>query len=61
MRETLPSWYRRGYLDTAALKAKLRERRRALDRRLRRLALDGVEDLPTGTRNAELVDRWCHD
>lgn len=60
MREPVPSWYRHRYLDRAALKAELRERRRALDRQLRYLALAGAEDLPTRTRNAEIVDR-CHD
>ena len=49
------------HYDHAGLKADARRGRRCLDREIVRRAVDGDEDVPTRTRQAETADRWSHD
>lgn len=49
------------FIDRANLKEKARAGRRAIDRQILRRALNGDEDVPRTTRNAECEDRWNHD
>jgi hypothetical protein len=53
-----PRWYQ---VDRGSLKQRTRENRRRIDAQILRRALGGDVDVPTGTRNVECEDRWCHD